>query len=362
MPTPTIRPGPTPRSTPRTPPRAARTPGYGALACLGLLLVACQGSGARIDRETQLELYRETALDHYDQGDLNRAESQALKGLHLEKDDKVLRLMIGWICLRRGDVANLERAEWVFRGFLRDHPKEQRATLGLASALERLGGANLAAATAIESGDRLPDRGRPEVRARELRQTAEENWEEALELYQQNLAAGGGSLDAVDGMQRVTARLGRYEESLQWSERLVDQAERERQWYRSKLETAQVTAVEERRLREGERRARRLLVDTFLAANALHVSAGQWQPAVAALDAALALEPEDPNLYSRRAQLRYLLGDFEGALVDIDRFVASSPLATNHPDIQTAFRLRDFASRADDSLDFDLTSTAVAAR
>jgi hypothetical protein len=48
--------------------------------------------------------------------------------------------------------------------------------------------------------------------------------------------------------------------------------------------------------------------------------------------------------------------------VDIDRFVASSPLATNHPDIQTAFRLRDFASRADDSLDFDLTSTAVAAR
>jgi tetratricopeptide (TPR) repeat protein len=324
-----------------------------ALALLTGLCGACQsGPKTELDPERQLENYRDTALTHYENGDLLRAEGQALKGLAIDDEDKTLRLMLGWILLRRGDVQSLERAEWVFREYLDDYEGEQRATLGLAGALERLGAVRHQAAGALRRGERLPDRGSPEARADELVEEGRENWEEALALYRAAHEKRDDDTDALDGLQRVAARLGDLEQSLEWSNELIERAELEREWYRGRLESVELASREESRLRAGERAAIRLLADTHLFANAQLVTLGRLEEALGHLDAAIALDPEAAGAYSRRAQLRYLLGDFGGAQADIERFISRSDQPADSPDMRRAFALLDFAERADPSLEW----------
>ncbi|MHC4263535.1 MAG: tetratricopeptide repeat protein [Planctomycetota bacterium] len=325
---------------------------------LAALCAACASQPeTKIDPEVQLEIYRETALTHYLNRDLARAESQALKGLELDDEDKALRLLVGSIELKRGTPEGLERAAWVFRNYLRDHPGEQRALIGLAGALEGLGEVQLAVATAIERGERLPDRSTPEKRARQLREDSEESWEEALELYTEAFEQRDDSIDALDGLQRVTARLGRYEESLSWSAELLERATIDRDWYRGRLENSNLNESEEKRLREGERRSRRRMVNTQLFVSAQLVDQGRLPAAMAALDVALDIDPTLVDAYSRRAQLRYLLEDYSGARADVERFISSSSLPTDHPDVTRAFELLDYAQREDPNLEWVVTTT-----
>jgi tetratricopeptide (TPR) repeat protein len=327
-----------------------------------LALGACSSTQEKkLDPQAQLDLYRETALYHYENGDLLRAEGQALKGLAVDGEDKALRLMVGWILLRRGDVESLERAEWVFRGYLDDHPGENRAMLGLAGSLERIGAVEVALAASIERGERLPDRGSPAERAAGLRKLAQEGWQEAYELYSAAFEERQDDLDALDGLQRSSARLGRLEESLEWSAELLERATRERAWYRTRLESTNLADREERRLRDGEQAAVRLMADTHLFANAQLVALGRLSDALGELDQAIELDPTDETTFSRRAQLRYLQGDYTGARADVEVFIANSPHATDHPDIRRAFELLDHAEREDPSLAW-VASIASAAR
>ena len=58
------------------------------------------------------------------------------------------------------------------------------------------------------------------------------------------------------------------------------------------------------------------------------------------LDAAIALDSERPELYSRRAEIQQSLGHPDKALVDIDQFLRRSTQNYDHPDVKRAWRLR----------------------
>ena len=68
------------------------------------------------------------------------------------------------------------------------------------------------------------------------------------------------------------------------------------------------------------------------------------------MDAAIALTPYAPQVYSLRAQLRSDLGDHAGAIEDIDRYLRFSVEEFEHPDVRRAYDLRTASEREIDRL------------
>lgn len=311
-----------------------------------LALAACAGP-ERMDPETQLEIYRETANVYYVTGELERAESQALKGLELRRRDVPLRLMLGWIALRRDDTQSLLRAQKIFDEILDDDPKNTQAHLGIGEAQERLGVVSSRSADAIERGDRLPRRGTPGQRVLELRADANRYWRQAIGHYERTLAERRTSFKALNGLQRTWSLLGEWEKSLGYAEQLIALSRAESEDFQRLLASGRLSAQQEQELRTSEQRGRTLRIDTHMLAADLLVALERPDEAVAHLDAALELDPERVDALGRRGELRHRLGDHGGAIADIDAFLRlSTSLPYEHPDVRKAYDLRAAAEAA----------------
>ena len=101
-----------------------------------------------------------------------------------------------------------------------------------------------------------------------------------------------------------------------------------------------ITAEDERNLREIVRNTSLLIVETRLHASALLVRLDRKQEAVEELDRVLAIEPGRAEAYSRRATLLKDLGRYAEAIPNIDEFLRLSELEFEHPDIRRAYQLR----------------------
>jgi tetratricopeptide (TPR) repeat protein len=307
-------------------------------AALGGLLPACSwGDPNQPDPEQQLQMHREFALRYFDQGDLNRAEQQVDKGLEVEEDDHQLLLMKGWIRQRRGTATDLLVAERIFRE-IRDE-EDFRVELGLGEALERKGVLYREASEAVASGERFTESPDPQARAEELAQQAEDAWAEALECYQEALRIKPGEFQAMNGLQRVLALRGEYEESLRWAEELVSASRVEMDFWRERLRRPELSAAEEARLRELLSGSTDLQVATHMTAATLLVALGRPEEALRHLDGAAVLEPERAEIHSRRAQLLARLDRPEEAVLAIQEFLRTSELPYEHPDVQRAYDL-----------------------
>lgn len=311
-----------------------------------LLACACASGPKRVSPTTELEIYRDSANVFYRTEDLARAEAQASKGLEIERRDVPLRLMLGWISLRRGDTANLMRAEQIFREVLEDAKDNTQARLGLGEALERLGVVSSQSADTIEAGDRLPRRGTPLERAEELRADALKKWREAMTHYESTLVQRGGSFKALNGLQRTASLLGNYAQSLEYGERLIALSEAEAEDFRRLIEQGSLQPGQELELRKSELRSRRLRVEAHLLASDLLMQLERPGDSIAHLDAAIEVDPRRVDALGRRAELRTQAGDFHGAIEDIDRLLAASTeLPYEHPDIRRAYDLRATAEK-----------------
>jgi tetratricopeptide (TPR) repeat protein len=67
---------------------------------------------------------------------------------------------------------------------------------------------------------------------------------------------------------------------------------------------------------------------------------GRDADALVHIDAALEVNPEHAELYSRRAELKKDLHRYDEAIKDIDNYLRLSSQPFDHPDIQHAWRLR----------------------
>jgi tetratricopeptide (TPR) repeat protein len=315
--------------------------------CLLLGLASCRSGGPKeVSPETKLSIYRETALAHYqlardgtgdDRAELLRAESQAVKGLGIDKKDEQLRLLYGWIQIEKGSTADLMRAEKVFAELAGS--KDTRALLGLATAKERLGVVYEQSADAIESGETYTQHKDPAERVAELHADARRSWSEAETGYRAVLAERPKSVKALNGMQRVEALRGNYLASLEWSDRLLAAAGEELSGWEDQLRLGDLNIEQESRLRDMHRDTRELWVSTQLFAAETCRELGRDSAALEHLDSALAADPKRTEAYGRRGQILKDLGRPEEARRAVQDYLRQAGLEYDHPDVRRAYEL-----------------------
>jgi tetratricopeptide (TPR) repeat protein len=322
-----------------TPSNIRRRAGLAVVTFLLSLSAACNSSGAKApDPEKVVEMHREQALGYYEQGSLLQAEDQIRRGLEIKPNDDQLKLMLGWCRQRRGTRQDLDVAERVFRDLA--PRKDFRALLGLAECLERKGVLYREAADEIASGAKMTDAPDPQKRAKDLRDKSTAYWEEALINYQAVLAAKPSEGQAMNGLQRTYAYLGRSEESLMWADRLLVQSASEAKFWTEQLKRTDLRADEEARVRLRLNSSSELTIATHFSAASLLMRLGRTAEAIAHLDQIVLMSPRESGAYSRRAQLLFELGRYEEARANLDEYLRLSGLDFDHPDVQRAFQLQ----------------------
>jgi tetratricopeptide (TPR) repeat protein len=316
-------------------------------AILALSTAACRSSEKKLtgeQKEKMIEIHTESAQQYLNMGELDRAEGQTLKGLELDPDNLKLKLIRGWALQKRGRTSDVLLAERVFREVLPSG--DFRATLGLAEALERKGLAFEESARDIRSGKRVSESPDPERRADDLDAEARRAWTESAALYARTLEQHASDIDAMNGSLRVAALLGRNEESLDWSRRLIEAAQADRWFWEQRILRPQITADEEARFRQIVGQLADLEIATRVHASTILHELERDAEALEHVDAALALAPERAPLHGRRAVLLSSLGRYEEAIRDIDAFLARTTVGFDHPDIRRAYDLRGECERA----------------
>jgi tetratricopeptide (TPR) repeat protein len=292
-------------------------------------------------KEQKIDLYTTTATYLYEDDELDRAQDQAVKALELDPENRAMRRMIGWIRLRKAGNEDLIIAERFFRDLLRDGDENQNTRLGLAIACERLGKAYDDVARALRAGEREAPKGRsPEQEISALQEKTQAYWSRSVELLEGLLVKGEGNTNAMNALQRVLALQGRLSDSLAWSERILERTTGELASWNRLLREKDLNRSEERLYRDNQRNALQLQVDTHLFAATLLFRLERYDEALTHLDQVVDADPELPQAYGMRGQMRARVGRYEEAIADIDRYLALSDAPYESPDVRKAFALR----------------------
>lgn len=310
------------------------------VAIAAIVLAACS-SERRLtaeEKKKMLEVHTETAQQYLAMGELDRAEGQALKGLELDPQNEKLRLIRGWALQRRGRTQDILQAEVVFRSLVSGG--DYRARLGLAESLERKGLAYDEAARDIKSGKRVSEAADPEQRVTELDAQARHAWDESLREFEKTLESRPVDIDVLSGLIRVTTLLGRHEDASRWSERLVQAAQKDLDFWQARILRPEISAAEEQHFRGLIKNLQERQIVTLLHMSTLELQAGHAQKAADALDAAAEIDPDRSEIFSRRAEVRQELGRYDDAIADLDTYLRLCQKGFDDPDVKRAWRLR----------------------
>ena len=319
-------------------------PSARALAIAALLLPfglqACSSEGKLTAEQEQslVERYTDTAQEYLKMGEIDRAEGQALKALEIDPKNAKCKLIRAWALQKRGKVEDILVAERIFRETL--DGGDFRTTLGLAECLERKGIAFDEAARDIESGKRVSEAPDPVARVQALRSERDRAWKESIERYEQTLKEHADDVDALNGGMRVTALAGRLEDSIAYSERLLNAIRPTREFWEKQVLRPEITVEDERLYRQRIRYLIELEIATRIQASILLHELKRDGQALEELDLAVALDADRGELYGRRAELQRALGHPDLAIAEIDKFLRLSQESYDHPDIKRAWRLR----------------------
>lgn len=309
-------------------------------APLLLALASCSTTGpSPEERERQIEVHTETCAGYLGMGEFERAEDQALRGLGLDPKNSTLRLYLGRALLNQDKTAKILRAEQVLSTLPRD--EDFRVSLSLAEAQERKGIALQEAADGVLSGERYTEAADPVARAEELSRDSLEAWTEAERNYHLAYELALTDTEVLNGLMRITALQGRYEDSLAWGEAIVNITASDRLFWKKKLERPDISPREEKRMWANIHQLEALEVAVHLSAAAtLNNKLGRPEEAIDHLDAIIAFDPSIPETYSQKAQLLVKLERYEDAIAAIDQYMRLAQLDFDHPDIQRAWRIR----------------------
>src|SRR5262249_7843184 len=156
-------------------------------------------------------------------------------------------------------------AERFFRDLLKEGDDNENTVLGLATTCERLGKAYDDVSRAVGKGERPATDGLDaDKSAHELEQRARSYWDESIRLCEAILTKGEGNRNAMNTLQRVQALVGNYDESLKWSDRLLERTAAERESWQRMLQEKNLTAKEEAFYQKNERTAVELESDTHV--------------------------------------------------------------------------------------------------
>ncbi len=315
-----------------------RTPILVLLAALPLSF-ACQSSGPPdLTKEQKLGIYYENALRYFELRDLERTEHQCVRALQLDPSNERFLLILGNVHLRRGRTEDIANALVIFE----EHPTQSdyRVHLGKGEAHERLAVLELEAAEQIASGERYTEATSPEERADQLRASSNEHIELAIADFHRAEDIHDGELNAINGLIRTYALLGKDELSIDWSERLIDVLETSSRVRRVEMDDVEILASREAELMRAIRRNSEMVIKARFHVASLQRRLGRLQEATDELGRIISLDPELSAAYSRRAQLFLELGQYLKAKESVERYIqleATRPF--DHPEIREAYEL-----------------------
>lgn len=337
------------RTVPTLGHRSWRSGALAAVLALPLLgtLPACQSDGPKVDPEIQRQVHEEAARNHYRAADLDRAIDQALRALAIDDSENDMFVLVAKCYTRKGTVTDLLEAERIYIGLEKDDPEDSVVRLGVAIVSERIGQANMLRANDLEAGLDLPlGKDRDEEIARH-RSEQERLFARAEDRYRGLLADQPEMIESLNGMTRICSLSGRTGEALDFANELVSVLKAQDEFYEEQLREQVMEESIEQRYRKLLRTTRVLLVDAHAVAADLHFQLDAPNLALGHLDRALDLDPRDsPDLYALRAQVQLALERPGRAIEDLDRFIASSNLPIEHPDVREAYRMRSDAQLA----------------
>lgn len=339
--------------------QSTRRPFTKLIACtlaLGaaLSLSACSSSGPRkagddlgLTKKQKEGLFLENAIRYVSLGDFDRAQDQARKGLEISPGNKRFLMIFGRCNLQRGGAQDILVAIDTFKRIDGDDRNDFRVQASWGAAVERLGMFYYEAARGVESGERTTKAKDPKQRAEELRADAIKHWEEAYEHFTLSLTARSGEPEAINGLVRTSALLGRPEESIEHSRELIKAIQASQRLVNSELDVTDITAKEERRLFKSRVSNTDFEVKARLHITSLLRTNGQLAEAIEELDAIAALDPYLAQAHSQKAQLLFESGDFVKARASVTRFLEmQAPTSdVNDPDIRQAFELIERCDR-----------------
>ncbi|MBK7642074.1 MAG: hypothetical protein IPJ19_03330 [Planctomycetes bacterium] len=307
------------------------------------LLASCNSSGKREpsaeEKKRLLEIHIESAQQYLNMGDLDRAEGQVEKGMAIEKDNRKLELILGLTLLKRGRAEDLMRAEKVFKEADLDDFQVQ---VGLGATLERLSILHRESAVDIRSGKHLTQAADPEARATEFERRAGIYLQDARKRFEKSLEQKPDNVDGLNGLVRVDALLGDDDGSIASAAKLITLLRADRKFWDTSLVRPEISADEEARFRKLSRAQADLEVSLHMHVADLQHKHDRDEQAVAELDSVIEIKPDFADAYSRRAQSRMSLGQYQLAQADIDTFLrlASATKGSGDPDIMRAYQLR----------------------
>ena len=305
------------------------------------LLASCKSSGP--SREQKLEIYSGTAFRYYYLGEFERAQDQADRGLAIDPDNYELRLLKARVLQHRNTVATVTEATQLFRDLRKERKDDDRVLIGLGESLEREGVAYDQIADEIEAGERLTSAADPAARVTELRGRARDRWLSALGAFEEAYEVKQRT-PQVNGLLRVNSQLGRFEESLTWSNIMIEMLDEQLLAWRRQLDRIELTAEEETRWRENPADDEELKVEVLLFMSTTLARLERHEEAIAALDALLEINPEFPQAYSRRAYHQFELELYQRAIDSLDRFIKLTiERPFEDPEVQQAYNLRQEA-------------------
>ncbi|QDV06730.1 Tetratricopeptide repeat protein [Planctomycetes bacterium Poly30] len=325
---------------------------FGASLGAASTLTSCSSSGPRkpgddlgLTDKQKLGLFYENALRYYDLGDIDRAQVQARNGLEVDPGNEKFLLIFGRCNLLRGNAQDIQVAIDTFKRIRTKDDFKVQASWG--AAVERLGMFYEEASEGIRSGDRSTDAADPMARADELHETAVKYWSEAHDRFQRSLELRSGEPEAINGLVRTSALLGRTQESIAHARSLVDAIQASQRLVANELDNTEITAASEERLFKNRASNAEFEVKTRLYIATALRREGDLSGAIDELDQIIALDPYLAQAHSQKAQLLFEAGDFVKARASITRFLEMrAPTSTvNDPDIKQAFELRERCDR-----------------
>ena len=318
------------------------------LAALTLFFATgCQSDGlTEADEDAMFQTHHDFAFAYYAMGPegYDRCQSQIYKAFEFKPNHVELRVLLGQVLVRKGTLEDIASAELVYESLLRDD--DPRATLGLATCKERMGIFYDEAGRAIADGTRFTEARDPMARAKELTKRAQELWEEGEEYYLEALSEKSDDRSVLNGLQRITALQGRTEDSLAYANRLLEVCTGELEFWQAQMQRPDLSARDEDSIRVDLRELEKLAKRTHFHAADLEVELGNDMAALDHLGAVARLDPNMPEVHSRRAQLFKRVGDYSAALAEIEEFLRLSQLPFEHPDVNAAYTLKQECEEA----------------
>lgn len=334
--------------TPRRRPSAARRLSLVLIAALAVPFAGgCASDGPKIDPDVQRQMHEEAAYTHYRQANLDQAIDQAQRALAIDDEEIDMIVLIAKAYTRKGSVSDLLEAERIYIGLEKKHADDSRVALGTAIVSERLAQANMLKADDIEAGLDLPVGRDPEKEIARHRAEQERLFARAEQRYAKLLDEQPDHIEALNGLTRIKSLTGRYDGALGHVGELIRVLGVQEAFYTDQLREQVFGETVEKRYRKLLETTRTLLVDAHAVAADLSFQLGRSNLALGHLDEALVMDPkQSPQLYALRAQVLLALDRPARAIEDLDRFIGTSDLPVEHPDVREAYRMRSRAQLA----------------